>query len=277
MESLRSQHAQRLERWSQTPATRLSAAAAAVPLIQRVGIATLFPASPEVPNLYHAYMGDPTAPTDSKWDSPSGEVYTWRWILGRQRAAFYTACVRGRPTWVSWEVLPAMLRVRGEMRTPDELYDAGELSRGAYRVAQALEAAGGVLTTSALREAAGFPKGTEQRAAFLKAVDELDNRLLLAKVFAHDDPDDLDMRHTLVATRYPDHLHAAEQMAREDAMDQLLATYLAQAVYALPVPLAKHLKLPEHELRAGLDRLVAADRARPVAFAEHKGTCYCTV
>src|SRR5258707_1772227 len=140
MESLRSQHAQRLERWSQTPATRLSAAAAAVPLIQRVGIATLFPASPEVPNLYHAYMGDPTAPTDSKWDSPSGEVYTWRWLLGRRGVAFYGNVVRRRPTFVAWDLLPAVLGLLGDGRMPAELSDSGTILADAYRLAQALDA-----------------------------------------------------------------------------------------------------------------------------------------
>ena len=179
--------AQRLERWGQTSATRIADPEAARPLVERVGIATLFPASPELPNLFHAYTGDPNARTESAWDSPAGQVYGWRWALGRTEAAFYTAIVRSRPTWVSWTLLPAVLRLRGELRTPDELYDAGELSEPAYRIAQALEAAGGVLTTGELRQHAGFPTGKAERAAYLKAVEALDTRLMLAKVFALDD------------------------------------------------------------------------------------------
>src|SRR3954463_2881298 len=99
--------------WSQTPVTRIADPEAAVALIERVGVATLFPASPEIPNLFHAYMGDPDAPTASEWDSPSGHVYGWRWTLGRMQAAFYTAIVRDRPTWVSWSMLPVILRLRG--------------------------------------------------------------------------------------------------------------------------------------------------------------------
>jgi hypothetical protein len=56
LDALRSQ---RLQRWSQTPATRIPDPAAATQLIEQVGIATLFPASPEIPNLYHAHVGDP--------------------------------------------------------------------------------------------------------------------------------------------------------------------------------------------------------------------------
>src|SRR5579875_3232924 len=155
----------------------------AVELIERAGIVTLFPASPEAPNLFHAYMGDPTARTDSGHDSPSGEVYTWRWVLGRREAAFYSVLVRARPTLVSWAMLPAVLRLWGEMRTRDELYGLGAISPAAYRIAQALDEAGGVMSTGELRQAARCPTGKAERAAYLKAVDELDRCLLLAKVF----------------------------------------------------------------------------------------------
>ena len=264
-------HAQRLERGGQTPGTRIGGPEGAVALIERVGVATLFPASAEVPNLYHAYMGDPEARTDSGHDSPSGEVYGWRWALGRREAAFYTAIVRNRPTWVGWALLPAVLRLRGELRGAPELHEAGELSGNALRVAQALEAAGGVLSTGELRREAGFPTGKDQRAAYLKAVEELDTRLLLAKVFAAGDDD---MRHALVRARYPEQVAAAEKLTREEALARVLAVYLPPAVYAVPAVLAKDLRLPEAELRAGLGRLVEAGRAVEVELSGQKGTCY---
>lgn len=278
-------HALRLARWRQTPQQRITEPGQALPLIEQCGVATLFPVSSELPNLYHAYMGDPDAKTDSEWDSPSGEVYTWRWILGRREAAFYTALVRGRPTWVSWALLPAMMRLRGELRALDELVDMGAITPHAYRVAQALEEAGGVLSTGELRARAGFPTGKDQRAAYLKAVDELDTRLLLAKVFttrgdtAAGDSDGNaaegeSMSHALVALRYPDHVAAAELLTREEALDQFLVAYLPSAVYAVPTVLARHLKLPEDEVRTGLERLVDANRAVAVTFAAHKGACY---
>src|SRR5262245_26971208 len=261
----------RLERWGQTPETRVDGEDAAVEMINRAGVVTLFPASPEIPNLYHAYVGSPDAKPESEWSSPAGHVYGWRWTLGRREAGFYTAIVRSRPTWVSWALLPALLRLRGELRTPDELYHAGELSDGALRVARALEEAGGVLSTGELRHAAGFPTGKAQRAAYLKAVEELDTRLLLAKVFSSDNED---MSHALVSVRYPEHVAAAERMGREKALEQFLKTYLSQAIYALPGLLAKHLKLPEPELRAGFERLVAAQSTEAVILAGQKGDCY---
>ena len=273
MPDLTSLHALRLARWGQTPETKLPDAGAAAAFIRRVGLATLFPASPEVPNLFHAYLGDPAAQTSSGWDSPAGHVYGWRWELGRPAAAFYTAIVRNRPTWVSWDLLPAVLRLLGESRTPDELYDAGELSPGAYRIARALEGSGGELSTGDLRVQAGFPTGKAERAAYLKAVEELDTRLLLAKVFSPE-AGDQDMRHALVAARYPEHVAAAAHLSREAALEALLTTYLPHAVYAVPGVLSKHLKLPVGELRAGLERLVAAGLARPVTLSGMSEAAY---
>lgn len=244
----------RLENWCQTPETRIADAEAAARLIERVGLATLYPVSPEIPNLFHAYVGDPEAKTDSKWDSPSGHVYGWRWELGKRGAAFYAAIVRKKPTWISWQLLPAVLRLRGEFRAPAELYEAGDLSNGAYRIANALDEAGCELDTGELRTAAGFPTGKERRAAYLKAVAELESRLILAKVFSPAEGDQ-NMRHTLVRLRYPEQCAAAEQLSRDAALDQLLRTYLAAAVDVVPDVLAKDLGIPAPELRAGLSRV----------------------
>ena len=240
-------------------------------LINRLGVATLFPASPEVPNLYHAYVGDPDRPTDPKWDSPSGHVYTWRWLIGKRDAAFYGIVVRKRPTWVSWRLLPAVLQLRGDLRTPDELFDLAVISPSAYRIAQALEESNGLLSTSELRVAAGFPTGKEQRSAYLKAVEELDSRLILAKVFLADGDE---MSHALVASRYPELVEQAERMTRDEAYERLLRAYLSHALYAAPAMLARHLGVPEDELRAALDRLEVEAIVVRQEVAGYKGACY---
>ena len=271
METLAALYARRLEQWRQTAERRIRDADDAGGEIARLGLVTLYPVSPEIPNLFSAFMGDPEAKTDPNWDSPSGQVYTWRWVLGRREVGMYAVLVCGRPTWIAWELLPAALRLWSDPRTPDELADAGLISAGAYRLARALDDVGGTLPTGELRAAAGYPTGKEQRAAFLKAVAELDDRLLLAKTFAADGDE---MTHALISARYPTHVAASEQLAREAALDAWLRSYLPLAVYALPVPLARHTKLPEAELRAGLERLVAAGVARQASFDGQKGACY---
>lgn len=262
---------QRHINWRQTPETRIAGDEDAPALIDRLGIVTLYPVSPETPNLFHAYMGDPNAKTEAKWDSPSGTVYSWRWTLGRKEAAFYGVLVRKRPTFVSWQMLPAALRLFADLRMPDELYDLGVISASAYRIAQALEEAGGVLSTGALRDAAGFPNGREQRNAYLKALEELDTRLLLAKFFAKEDDD---ASHALVYMRYREYVDAAEKLTREQALGQFLQVYLPNAMYVAPTVLARHLRLEEPELRTGLDRLVEAGQVENGALPGYKGECY---
>jgi hypothetical protein len=257
--------------WGQTPESRIGGPDEGQAMIDRLGLVTHYPVSPEIPNLFHAYMGDPEAQVDSGHDSPSGEVYSWRWTLGGQEAAFYATIVRNRPTWVSWPLLPAVLRLRGELRSTEELYDAGEISANALRLGEALEAAGAAMATGDLRREAGFPTGKEQRAAYLKALDELDRRLLVAKVFS---PGSTDMSHTLVRLRYPEALETAERLTRNEALAQLLQPYLPAASYVVPATLAKHLGLPEPELRAALDHFVADGELVQASLAGQRGQCY---
>jgi hypothetical protein len=249
---------QRLVGWHQTAAGRLPDAAAAAAFVQAAGVVTLFPVSPEVPNLFHAHTGDPDSRPETKWDSPAGRVYGWRWGIGQPAAACYTTFVLRRPTWVAWDLLPAVLRLRDALRTPEELHTAGALSAGAARIARVLADCDGVLSTGVLRALAGYPTGKAERAAFLRAVAELDDRLLLAKVFAAEDED---MRHALIHVRYPEHLARAAGLSLEEALEQLLLTYLPPAVFARPAALAKGLTLPAPVVQRALERLTAAGRS----------------
>jgi hypothetical protein len=282
--------ARRLTAWRQTPETRISGPDDGAELINALGLVTLYPVTPETPNHYHAYVGDPQRPTDSKWDSPSGEVYTWRWVLGRRGVACYTSVVKKRPTWIAWDLLPAVLRLMSDPRMPDELAHLGVISPDAYRVAQALEEAERPLSTSELREAARFPTGKDQRAAYQKALAELDARLLLTRVFlpearAASDPapaageaanesEMTGMGHTLFSVSYRQHVDAAERLTREQALDQLLTRYLPGACWAAAKPLARALAIPQPDLEATLSRLVAAGKATPLALSEIPGPAW---
>jgi hypothetical protein len=272
--------AERLVAWRQTPETRLSGPDQAVDLINALGLITLYPVSPEAPDLYHAYVGDPERPTEMKWDSPSGEVYSWRWILGRREVACYTTVVKKRPTWIAWDLLPAILRLLSDPRMPDELAHLGVITPGAYRIAQALEEAERPLSTGELRAAAGFPAGKEQRAAYQKALAELDARLLLTRVFAAEPSEtsqtsdsetaDMDhgMGHMLFSVAYRQHLDAAERLTAEQALDQLLTRYLPSAGWAAAKPLARALALPQPNLEESLKRLEAAGQVAPLKLRE---------
>lgn len=246
--------------WRQTPDTRLVSSNDAIPFIERAGLVTQFPASSEVPNLFHAFTGDPTAATDSGHSTPSGQVYAWRWELGWRSAGFYGVIVRKRPTWVSLKLLPALLRLRGEPRRPERLYDEGLMSSGALRVANALEDAQEPLSTGELRRRSDFPTGTDQRRAFLKAIAELDSHLLLARVFL---PGSTETCLELTATRFPDEVEGASRLTLTEAASTLIETYLPVAGYLRAGALAKHLGLPPALITSSADALVASGRVEP--------------
>lgn len=261
----------RLAGWGQTAVTRVPDPDAATMLIERAGIVTLYPVSPEFPDLFHAYAGPDVEP-EATWDSPAGRIFSWRWALGRQQAAFYCTVVRAKPTWVAWHLLPALLRLRGELREPDELHAAGLLSTGALRIVDALAANGGVLTTGELRALAGFAKGKDQRAAYLRAIADLDKLLFLGRGFGPpDDEDDHDMRQTLVSVVHPDVLAVATGLTLSDAITLLLQVYMPGAAFIRPVIFARHLGLDRSLVEQALDALsddatkhMVADEKHPV-------------
>jgi hypothetical protein len=239
----------REQSWRVDGSSRLPDPTAAKEYIDRLGIVTLYHASAEVPNLYDAHMGTPNAPTDSKHDSPSGYVYTWRWDLGKAKAAFYGSLVSKRPTWVSWDTLPLVLGAFMERREPEEMHAEGLLSGDALRIARTLGSQDRAMTTDEVRKEAGFPAGKEHRGAYLKALEELESRMIAAKPFLPDG----EMAHALTAQEYGSAVEAAWALDARDALTELMKRLLPEWLFVRTKPFARALRIPE-------DRLVPALR-----------------
>jgi hypothetical protein len=264
--------ARRRRNWCQDGERRVADPADALKFIERVGVATLYGASPEFPSLYQAYMSDPNPPSFATWDSPSGEVYGWRWALGRPHSAFYGVIVAKKPTWAAFRLLPTVIGALMERRTPEELYEAGELSANARRIAEAFDGTEGVLSTADLRTRAGFEKGKANRAAYLKAVEELDARLWLAKRFAAEEGPGDEMLHALVDIHYAEAAAAGRAMDPADALMELLGEILKHSVFLDPKPLGRHLNVSVERLRRALDQLV--NHGRAVTLARGRDVIY---
>jgi len=253
----------RLRSWCQDGENRVPDPASAAEFINRHGIATLYSASSEVPNLYWAFVSEPEAKSEAKWDSPAGHVYGWRWDLGRSEAAFYGALVAKKPTWIAWEVLPVVLGFAMDRSDPEEQYADGLLSNEAIRIVRAFEGTSGVLPTKELRQRAGFPTGKAERAAYLRGVEELDSRLLLAKTFDVGGEGD-DMSHALVRIKYEAQVAEGLRLSRDEALLAFLRRYLPLAVYFDPKVLAKHLRLPPTVMDTAVERLIDLGSAQRV-------------
>jgi hypothetical protein len=82
------------------------------------------------------------------------------------------------------------------------------------------------------------------------------------------------MYYVVVSTRYPEHVEAADRVTGADTFNQVLTTYLPNAVYAVQLRLAKHLRVPEGEVHAGLERLFAPGIVGKLALSTEKTPCY---
>jgi len=212
-------------------------------MIETMGMVTLYGASQEFPSLLLAHVGSPNYVAEATWDSPAGFVYGWRWDLGKTRSAFYSTIVAKKPTWVSWKHLPNVLGAIMNRDQPEETYQKGELSQDAWKVYQALDQAQQPLGTKELRLKAGFPTGKDHRAAYLKAVEELESHLWLAKVFSPDGEGD-EMSHGLVAKLYSEAHQTATRLGQTEATRRLVENHLKSCVYIDTTAFAKHLRLP---------------------------------
>ena len=215
----------------------------------------MYPVSPEIADLFHAHVGDPDAKTEMKWDSPSGRVYSWRWEIGRDNKAFYATVIRKRPTFVTWPLVPSILRLMAELRTPDELFDFGVISNDAYRIAQVLDGVAEPLNTAQIREKAGFNRGSkEQSNAYHKGLAELENRLLVTTEFGTSDGEG-SKHHGLMFERRPDDVRSASELSFEQALDTVMEAYAPAARYVNIKVLARHLGIAQADIRGSCERL----------------------
>jgi hypothetical protein len=239
-------------------------------MINALGMVTLYEASPEFPSLMLAHMGLSSYKVDSSWDSPSGFVYTWRWEIGKRRVAFYSSIVGKKPTWVSFEMLPVVLGALMERRPAPELYESGELSQPALRVWECLASHKEPVSTGDLRQGAGFPKGKEHRAAYLKAVTELEAALYLVKTFAAVEGNADEMGHGLVQNLFPKAWSAARAMSRDVAIEKLILHHMEANCFIETAPFARALRLPPASVKEKQEQLLQSGRVKEIEDAPQR-------
>ncbi len=142
--------------------------------VRDVGFSLLFPNKGVVlPTLYEACSDRPLVdPVTGNWSPEADRVWRWKDELPLRGLAWYGHFVRGRPSFLSPELLADLYPHAGR---PDDFEEAG-LSPTAYRIARIVYRSG-PQSTGALREALDVD-GRRASDAFFKAVSELGRALV---------------------------------------------------------------------------------------------------
>jgi hypothetical protein len=182
---------------------------------------------------------------------------TWRLKddLPAARRVYYGKVLKGRPMLVSLDLFPAFYALaRGRQRARDYLveYEAGRLSHSARRLMDALVREHPQYTR-ALRGNTFMLESVKTRE-FERAMAELQQGLWVVKTEERYEPT-FSYRWDLVEAWLPEPVNEGRRLSRASALDQLVARYLAAAVYTRPRVLARLFGVPLDEIDAGVARL----------------------
>lgn len=249
----------RAARFRQRPRARVRGPRAALAFVEQVGFCSTFYRFPEgVACLWEAVVGRsrPRWPRHSHHDAGVGLTWRLKDELPAHRRVYYGRLLHGRPLLVSLDLVPAFYALaRGRQRALDYRteYAAGRLSHTAGRLMEAL-----------LREHPQFTR--ELRAScflleprrtreFERAMTELQRGLWVVKTEERYEPT-FSYRWDLLEAWLPEAVAEGRRMARARALEQLVARYVAGAVFTSAPLLARLFAVPGQEIATTVGRLV---------------------
>ncbi|MDR7422747.1 MAG: hypothetical protein QN159_09810 [Armatimonadota bacterium] len=200
-------------------AHRVRTARDALRFIDALGFCYAFTAGPGgLPGLFDVLA---TRSVDRMW------TWAWRWKdeLATRRRVYYGKAIRRKPSYVSLPLLPAFYALSGNLGEPDDhlqAYREGRLSLQAREIYERILEAGPASTWT-LRRA--FLARGERGSRFHRALDELQERFLIAKVREEDE-----WRYGFVWDVFhrwmPGVVATAANLSADVAAGQVLAAYL---------------------------------------------------
>lgn len=203
-----------------------------------------------------------TNDTDRKW----GWMWGWKDELPEAKKLYYGVLLARKPTFVSMKLLPTFYATFGRAGEPDDHMDdvrAGRLSDVARRIIEFL-AANGETQTKRMRAELGITS-KEGRAAYAKAIDEVQRLMYVARVRAVGEfREDYNYTYDLFLRRYPETVRAAERLSSADATLVLLSRTLELAGAVTERQLARLFDWDEAVTRRAMER---AERDRNLVRA----------
>lgn len=204
-----------------------------------------------------------TNDTDRKW----GWMWGWKDELPEAKKLYYGVLLARKPTFVSMKLLPTFYATFGRAGEPDDHMDdvrAGRLSDVARRIIEFL-AANGETQTKRMRAELGITS-KEGRAAYAKAIDEVQRLMYVARVRAVGEfREDYNYTYDLFLRRYPETVRAAEGLSSADATLVLLSRTLELAGAVTERQLARLFDWDEAVTRRAIER---AERERRAVRAD---------
>lgn len=215
-----------------------------------------------VASLYVAVCGrrHPRWPKHTHHDPAIGLTWDLKDRLPARGLTYYGKLVRGKPTLVSLDLLPAFCAlIRDGKGSGDYIVDfrQGRMSRAAVAILEAIHDAG-PLVTPQLRKAVAM-RDPDRTADFDRAMAELQRGLWIVKVEEIYDPD-FYYRWDLLDNWLPAPVAASLGLPREEAVRRLVATYLRGAAASQARFLAGLFGLAVDEVEAALASLEADGR-----------------
>ena len=219
-------------------ARRVGGRLRALQFLDEVGLATLFAyRAVNLPCLWVAVCGrrDPDFPHHSHHDPEVGLAWRLKDALPAAGKVFYAKLYRGKPTFVAWDIFPAVHRLFGPQRDHVADYRAGLLSPAAKAILDTLHRAG-ACETAALKLGANLARPS-QRRVFDTAMSELQQRLYIAMTEVRYDPS-FTYVWDLVEVRAAAAVRAARRLSEAAAALALARRYVRAVVSATPNDLA---------------------------------------
>ncbi len=145
----------------------------------------------ELPCLWHAACGtrDPVMPQHSHHDPYLSFVWEMKDILPSEKKIYYGKLLKRRPTMISLEYLPFFYVLSDRLGTNDEYQRSflrGALTSTARDIMEALSDSSPQVTKGLKLATGNLTRG--QRAAFDKAIAELQTKMFIVKVGEQHDP-----------------------------------------------------------------------------------------
>jgi hypothetical protein len=248
----------RLERhrdrhFRRVPARRVSGEKTALRFIEEVGFCAAFTAGLGVPCLREAIAGvrEPALPEHIQHDYAIGLTWQIKDMLPARRLVYYGKVIGGRPGFIARDLLGAFLRLRAAPGGYRRLYARGGLSHCGKLVMDALTRRG-PHETRGLKLSSGYSQA-RQRAAFDRAMKELQEKFLALKVEERYDP--FTYVWDTVEHRWPDAMREARALTAREAAYRIVRRYFEIAAFGSERAVARVLAIAPELVESAMVRL----------------------